>query len=428
MHDAHVTLVGNVVSDVRVTRLDSGLTVAAFRLAVTPRRYQADTGRWVDLTSTYITVDCWRSLGENVAASVHKGDPVLVIGRLRMREYTQGDQRRQEIQLDARWVGHDLARGRTRFARTPRGEQLVSPDGLGRPRPRDWSPVPPRGRRPRWSSVPGPGRSRTVTRPDARPPTSPGRPTGAVAWQGAPPRGPAAARRPAGRCARPAGPSDAAPPRPAHGRRLVLPGRLRPDARSRRRHDGRATAPAHGPADGHLAAQRRGAPPGQPGQRPRGPPGGAEPHDRGEGHLPLGGLPRRPAAPGRPAVGRAARGVRRRRGAYRPSRRPPGAGRARSVGHRHPRARRRRGEPGPRPHPAGRRADRTRRGRRGGPARARGSSTACCPWTRGSRSAVPGCRWAAWPTCRLGPGASGWQGSPGRGSCSSAASRSRSCW
>jgi len=55
--------------------------VSAFRLACTPRI--RTKGGWSDGNTTWIEVACFRTLAQHVAASVRKGDPVLVVGKLR---------------------------------------------------------------------------------------------------------------------------------------------------------------------------------------------------------------------------------------------------------------------------------------------------------------------------------------------------------
>ena len=57
-------------------------TVSSFRLACTPR-IRVKGGEYGDGNTTWIEVSCFRGLAEHVAASIRKGDPVVVIGRLR---------------------------------------------------------------------------------------------------------------------------------------------------------------------------------------------------------------------------------------------------------------------------------------------------------------------------------------------------------
>src|SRR5450756_72466 len=75
-----VTMTGNVGSDIehRVTR--TGLATASFRMACTPRVYRE--GEWHDQTTTWIGVECFRGLADNVSSSLGKGEPIIVQGRL----------------------------------------------------------------------------------------------------------------------------------------------------------------------------------------------------------------------------------------------------------------------------------------------------------------------------------------------------------
>ncbi|GAA1270446.1 hypothetical protein GCM10009665_68460 [Kitasatospora nipponensis] len=95
--------------------------MANFRLAATERRYDRSRGDWVDGETNWVTVVAWRWLAANVVSSVNKGDPVVVCGRLRIREWDDGGKRRSAAEIDARVVGHDLGRGTSAFRWTVRG-------------------------------------------------------------------------------------------------------------------------------------------------------------------------------------------------------------------------------------------------------------------------------------------------------------------
>ncbi|MFN8148135.1 MAG: single-stranded DNA-binding protein [Candidatus Nanopelagicales bacterium] len=116
-----VTLVGNVVSDVRVRDTPGG-TVASFRIAADNSYFDRRTERWVE-RSTFFWVSVWRGLAENVAASVAKGQPVVVVGRPKERSYERDGQQVTVVEVDAELVGHNLTRGRASFERVRRGPQ-----------------------------------------------------------------------------------------------------------------------------------------------------------------------------------------------------------------------------------------------------------------------------------------------------------------
>ena len=114
--DAYVQLTGNVGGTVEFR--NNGVPVASFRLAHTPRVRR--NGEWADAATTWITVTCFRALAENVKASLHKGQPVLVAGRLRTNVWTKEGVTYERLTLEATTVGHDLTRGTATFFRARR--------------------------------------------------------------------------------------------------------------------------------------------------------------------------------------------------------------------------------------------------------------------------------------------------------------------
>jgi single-strand DNA-binding protein len=122
INETPITMVGNLVDDPRQRTTESGIDLAVFRLASTARKFDAQAGRHVDASSLFLSVTCWRALAGNVAASLHKGDPVVVTGRLFTRTYEKDGQARSVVEMEAYAVGPDLARGTAVFRRSSRGE------------------------------------------------------------------------------------------------------------------------------------------------------------------------------------------------------------------------------------------------------------------------------------------------------------------
>ncbi len=130
MPDTVVTVTGHVCTDVVYRVTPSGAGLCSFRLASTPRRFDRASESWVDGPTSFYTVTCWRGLGENVAASVSKGQPVLVTGKLRVREWTTPEGRSGvSVELDATGVGHDLSRGTSRFSKVSRSSGAETEPG-----------------------------------------------------------------------------------------------------------------------------------------------------------------------------------------------------------------------------------------------------------------------------------------------------------
>jgi single-strand DNA-binding protein len=110
VNETWVTVVGNVASDVSWRRTQNGGEVANFRVMSTERRLDPESGTWQDGLRVAARVNCWRRLGENVRACITKGDPVVVRGRLSVREFEVDGVRRTSTEIEARTVALDLAR------------------------------------------------------------------------------------------------------------------------------------------------------------------------------------------------------------------------------------------------------------------------------------------------------------------------------
>ena len=60
--------------------------MARFRMVVQERRFDRGLDRFVDGDASYFTVIAWRHIATNVIESVNQGDPIVVSGRLRVRD------------------------------------------------------------------------------------------------------------------------------------------------------------------------------------------------------------------------------------------------------------------------------------------------------------------------------------------------------
>ncbi|MDI6102022.1 single-stranded DNA-binding protein [Actinoplanes sp. NEAU-A12] len=120
MFETNIVVVGNVLTAPEWRRTsNNNALVANFRIASTARRYDRETGRWVDGNSLRVRVSAWRKLAEGVASSITVGDPVVVYGRIYTRDWIDDDNNnRVSYEMEAFAIGHDLARGRARFYRS----------------------------------------------------------------------------------------------------------------------------------------------------------------------------------------------------------------------------------------------------------------------------------------------------------------------
>ena len=117
----YVTLVGFVAQDPIQRPTKNGVLVTDLRVGATPRVQDRVTNEWRDGITSYYDVSCWRRLGENVRASLRKGDPVMIKGKFRSRTFTdKNGVTRTVTDIVADTVGHDMNRGVANYLRQPR--------------------------------------------------------------------------------------------------------------------------------------------------------------------------------------------------------------------------------------------------------------------------------------------------------------------
>ncbi|MGX5680055.1 single-stranded DNA-binding protein [Schumannella luteola] len=113
-----ITLTGLVATDPRNIVTSEGLAITTFRLASTQRRYDKVQSKWVDAETNWYTITTFRQLALNCGGSVHKGERVVVTGRLKIRSWDNGEKTGTNVDVEAEAVGHDLAWGTAAFSRT----------------------------------------------------------------------------------------------------------------------------------------------------------------------------------------------------------------------------------------------------------------------------------------------------------------------
>ncbi|GGV32392.1 single-stranded DNA-binding protein 1 [Streptomyces longisporoflavus] len=141
MNETLVTVVGNVATTPVFRELASG-PVARFRLAVTARYYDAVQNVWADGHTNFFTVWAKRSLGSNVQGSLAIGEPVIVQGRLKVRDEERGGQHWTSADIDAITIGHDLSRGTSAFRRVLKANTALTEAAGAREPERDPEPEP----------------------------------------------------------------------------------------------------------------------------------------------------------------------------------------------------------------------------------------------------------------------------------------------
>ncbi len=120
MTETVIHVVGNIGTDIVLREVGAGTQRSTFRLATTPRRWDRVRQAFVDGTTNWLTVQCWRSLAVHTHTSLSRGDPVIVVGKLRTEERMAEGRRTSRLILEAIAVGHDLTRGVSVFTRVSR--------------------------------------------------------------------------------------------------------------------------------------------------------------------------------------------------------------------------------------------------------------------------------------------------------------------
>ena len=124
-----ITITGNVATAPERRTTASGITVTTFRVAAGQRRFDKESEKWVESATNWYTVSAFRALGEHAYMSLHRGERVIVTGRLRLRDWETPTKRGTSAEIDADAVGHDLLWGTSvfrRFEQSPSGESRAS--------------------------------------------------------------------------------------------------------------------------------------------------------------------------------------------------------------------------------------------------------------------------------------------------------------
>lgn len=130
--DTTITIVGNLVDDPELRFTASGVAVANFRVASTPRAFDRQSNEWKDGESLFLSCSVWRQYAENVAESLTKGTRVIVSGRLKQRSYeTNSGEKRTVFEIDVEDVGPALRSATAKVSKVSRSGAGGSGGGGG---------------------------------------------------------------------------------------------------------------------------------------------------------------------------------------------------------------------------------------------------------------------------------------------------------
>src|SRR5664280_2404428 len=132
--DTAITLVGNLTADPELRFTQSGVPVADFTVASTPRVFDRASGEWKDGDALFLRCTLWRQPAENVAETLTKGARVIVTGRLRQRSYeTREGEKRTVVEVDVDEIGPSLRYATARVTRAGKTTTAAATRGPAAP-------------------------------------------------------------------------------------------------------------------------------------------------------------------------------------------------------------------------------------------------------------------------------------------------------
>ncbi|MFJ2509594.1 MULTISPECIES: single-stranded DNA-binding protein [Arthrobacter] len=114
------TITGNLTADPELRFTPSGVPVANFTIASTPRILDRQSNEWKDGETLFIRCTVWRETAEYIAESLTKGSRVIAEGTLKSRRFeTKDGENRTTIELDVEEIGASLKYGPVQPAKRP---------------------------------------------------------------------------------------------------------------------------------------------------------------------------------------------------------------------------------------------------------------------------------------------------------------------
>lgn len=134
--DSKTTITGLVATTPRHLITQDGLPITSFRLASTSQIVDPTSGTLIDGETNWFTITAFREIAINTATSVNKGERVVVSGKLRVRDWDNGERAGTSVEVEVEAIGHDLAFGTSVYTRTAFvGRPLGSPEPAPEPEP-----------------------------------------------------------------------------------------------------------------------------------------------------------------------------------------------------------------------------------------------------------------------------------------------------
>lgn len=119
----HLAVRGLIATTPRHIVSGDELDIVSFRLVSASRRFDAESGSWKDDQTNWFTVSAFRKLAVNSANSLKKGDRIMALGRLKIRDWDNGERSGTSVEIDADAIGLDLNFAQGEEPRVPSEEE-----------------------------------------------------------------------------------------------------------------------------------------------------------------------------------------------------------------------------------------------------------------------------------------------------------------
>ena len=124
MNEPTITVIGNLTADPDLRFTPSGVAVANFTVAQTPRTFDKARNEYVDGDPLFLNCSVWKEYAEHVAETLTKGMRIIVHGRLKSRSYEARDgSRRTVFEVEVEEVGPSLRYATATITRTQNGQR-----------------------------------------------------------------------------------------------------------------------------------------------------------------------------------------------------------------------------------------------------------------------------------------------------------------
>lgn len=114
-----VTITGNLSADPELRFTPSGVAVANFTIADTPRWFDKQSNEWKDGETLWMRCSIWREAAENVAESLTKGARVMATGKLTQRHYEKDGVKFTVIEMTVDEISPSLKYATAKVTKTP---------------------------------------------------------------------------------------------------------------------------------------------------------------------------------------------------------------------------------------------------------------------------------------------------------------------